>query len=57
MASIGVAPANGVRDPGRKPGGLDKLPDELNEMKLRDDKVLIIIIVTSLCFLSRGHCL
>lgn len=39
MASVGVAPVTGVRDPGRKTGGLDKLPDEMNEMKLRDDKV------------------
>ena len=44
MASISVAPPNGVRDPGRKPGGLDKLPDEMNEMKLKDDKVQIITI-------------
>lgn len=53
MASISVAPAPGVRDPGRKPGGLDKLPDELNEMKLRDDKVQIIMIISSI-FLYRS---
>lgn len=39
MASIGVAPASVARDPSRKTGGLDRLPDEMNEMKLRDDKV------------------
>lgn len=39
MTSISVAPPLGVRDPGRKAGSLDKLPDEMNEMKLRDDKV------------------
>ncbi|KAL0436022.1 UNVERIFIED_CONTAM: Shaggy-related protein kinase alpha [Sesamum radiatum] len=38
MTSLGVPPASGVRDPSRKAGGLDKLPDEMNEMKLRDDK-------------------
>lgn len=58
MASISVAPAPGVRDPGRKPGGMDKLPDELNEMKLRDDKVQMIVVASSLhFFLTTGHCL
>lgn len=50
MASISVAPATGVRDPGRKPGGLDRLPDELNEMKLRDDKVQALISRSSFFF-------
>lgn len=35
MASISLATATGVG----KPGGLDKLRDEMKEMKLRDDKV------------------
>lgn len=54
MASISVAPATGVRDPGRKPGGLDRLPDELNEMKLRDDKVQALISRSSFCFFFFG---
>ncbi|GER55145.1 protein kinase superfamily protein [Striga asiatica] len=38
MTSINVAPPSGIRDPTRKNGGLDRLPDEMNEMKLKDDK-------------------
>ncbi|GFQ07567.1 40S ribosomal protein s7 [Phtheirospermum japonicum] len=38
MSSVSVAPPTVVRDPSQKLGGLDRLPDELNEMKLKYDK-------------------
>ena len=36
MASVGVAPTSGLRESG---GGVDRLPEEMNDMKIRDDKV------------------
>lgn len=35
MASVGIAPIPGARDS----TGVDKLPEEMNDMKIRDDKV------------------
>lgn len=43
MASVGVAPA-GAREPSGHAAGVDKLPEEMNDMKIRDDKVCIIWI-------------
>lgn len=39
MASVGVAPTSGLREPSGHAVGVDKLPEELNDMKIRDDKV------------------
>lgn len=39
MASANVAPASGIGEPGGNTAGLDRLPDEMNNIKLRDDKV------------------
>ena len=39
MASVSVAPTSGIRDPSGNTAGVDKLPDEMNDMKIRDDKV------------------
>lgn len=33
--------ASGIKDPGGKVGGLDKLPEEMSGMKIKDDKVSI----------------
>ncbi|EPS68300.1 hypothetical protein M569_06467 [Genlisea aurea] len=33
-----ISSSAGVRGPAKKPGCLDRLPDEMNEMKIRDDK-------------------
>lgn len=41
MASAGVAPAPGLRGANANTAGVDKLPDEMNDMKIRDDKVTI----------------
>jgi hypothetical protein len=39
MASAGVAPTSGLREAGVHNAGVDKLPEEMNDMKIRDDKV------------------
>lgn len=41
MASVGIAPTSGLKDPGGNVGAIDKLPDEMNDMKIREDKVSI----------------
>lgn len=40
MASVGVVPA-GLREPSGHAVGVDKLPEEMNDMKIRDDKVCV----------------
>ena len=44
MASVGVAPA-GLREPSGHAVGVDKLPEEMNDMKIRDDKVCILFVL------------
>lgn len=39
MASVGVAPTSGLRESSGHAVGVDKLPEEMNDMKIRDDKV------------------
>ena len=39
MTSVSVAPASMIRDHGGSTIGVDRLPDEMNDMKIRDDKV------------------
>lgn len=39
MASVSVVAAYGLRDPGGHTVGVDRLPQEMNDMKIRDDKV------------------
>ena len=39
MASVGVAAASGMREPRNHNVGVDRLPEEMNDMKIRDDKV------------------
>jgi hypothetical protein len=39
MASGGVAPASGFIDKNASSVGVEKLPEEMNDMKIRDDKV------------------
>lgn len=39
MASVGIAPNPGARDSTTHAIGVDKLPEEMNDMKIRDDKV------------------
>ena len=37
MASVGVAPTCGITD--STSHGVDRLPEEMNDMKIRDEKV------------------
>ena len=39
MASDSIAPASRLRAPNGNTVGVDRLPDEMNDMKIRDDKV------------------
>lgn len=39
MASVGVVPSAGLREPSGQPADVDRLPEEMNDMKIRDDKV------------------
>ena len=41
MASVGMAPTSGLRE--SSAAGVDKLPVEMNDMKIRDDKVCIYL--------------
>lgn len=40
MASVGVAPDSCLRESSGHTVGVDKLPEEMNDMKIRDDKVI-----------------
>lgn len=44
MASVSVIPASGVREPSGNTAAVERLPDEMNGMKIRDDRVSGIII-------------
>lgn len=39
MASISVVPSMGLRNTSGTIGAVDRLPDEMKDMKIRDDKV------------------
>lgn len=39
MASVGVAPTSSVRESSGHAAGTDRLPEEMNDMKITDDKV------------------
>lgn len=45
MASVSVVPKSGTRDPSENGAGVDRLPDEMNDMKIRDDKVDVWLCV------------
>ena len=40
MATVGVAPASGIRQASSDGGVVDRLPEELSDMRIRDDKVV-----------------
>lgn len=39
MASVSVVPTLGTREPSENSAAVDRLPDEMNDMKIGDDKV------------------
>lgn len=43
MASVSIAPITGARDSTAHATGVDKLPEEMNDMKIRDDKVCFLM--------------
>jgi glycogen synthase kinase 3 beta len=45
MASLGVAPASGLRDAGGSTLAVDNLPDEMSRMNLRDERVCLCVMV------------
>ncbi|KAJ6955793.1 shaggy-related protein kinase alpha-like [Populus alba x Populus x berolinensis] len=45
MASVSVVPASGLRDTRGNTTGVDKLPDEMNDMKISDDKEMEAAVV------------
>lgn len=38
MASVNVVPSSGLREHSSNPVGVDRLPEEMNDMKIRDEK-------------------
>ncbi|PIA60864.1 hypothetical protein AQUCO_00300407v1 [Aquilegia coerulea] len=45
MASVSMVPSSGMREPTGNAVGADRLPDEMNDMKIRDDKEMEATIV------------
>ncbi|KAK3016992.1 hypothetical protein RJ639_006558 [Escallonia herrerae] len=45
MASVGVAPTSVLREPSGHPIGVDRLPEEMNDMRIRDDKEMEATVV------------
>lgn len=44
MASVSVLPVSGVREPSGNTVAVERLPDELNDMKIRDDRVSDLVL-------------
>ncbi|CAA0827261.1 Shaggy-related protein kinase alpha [Striga hermonthica] len=42
---LGMAPASGLRESGTRAVGVDRLPEEMNDMKIRDDKEIEATVV------------
>ena len=45
MASVGVVPTSYLRESSGHTGGVDKLPEEMNDMKIRDEKEMEATVV------------
>lgn len=45
MASVSMAPVSGLRDPAGNAVAFDRLPDEMNDMKIRDEKDMEAAVV------------
>ena len=39
MASVSVVPPSGVREPSGTTHAAERLPEEMNDMRIRDDRV------------------
>lgn len=51
MASVGLPPTSSCREPNGHFVGADTLPDEMNDMKIRDDKVHIYLQLSNSVFI------
>ena len=54
MALVGVGPASGLRD--SRSNAVDRLPEEMNDLKLRDDKVIDASLSFRLSLLLKYNC-
>ncbi|XP_020592250.1 shaggy-related protein kinase NtK-1-like [Phalaenopsis equestris] len=45
MASVSVAPLSGMKNASSNTFGMDRLPDEINDLKIRDDKDVEVTVV------------
>lgn len=55
MASMGVVSTSSLREPaGHNAAGVDRLPEEMNDMKIRDDKVCLHLLML-LSFISNRY--
>ena len=45
MASVSIVPTSGLREHNGNTVGVDRLPDEINDMKIRDDKEVEATVV------------
>lgn len=55
MASLGMLPPSGLRDHSENAGAVDRLPNEINDMKIRDDKVnlnypIFFVLILIICY-------
>lgn len=57
MTSVGVAPTSGLREAsGHGAAGVDRLPEEMNDMKIRDDRVWIFALFLILALFQECLC-
>ncbi|KRX92439.1 Shaggy-related protein kinase NtK-1, partial [Trichinella patagoniensis] len=45
MASVSMAPSSGLKNASGDAFGIDRLPDEINDLKIRDDKEVEATVV------------
>ncbi|KAM0947563.1 putative protein-serine/threonine kinase CMGC-GSK family [Dioscorea sansibarensis] len=45
MASVSMVPSSGFKNTGSSNVGVDKLPDEMNDMRIRDDKEIVATVI------------
>ncbi|RZC74080.1 hypothetical protein C5167_049556 [Papaver somniferum] len=45
MASVSVPPTAGFKEPSSNTAGIDRLPEEMNEMKIKDDNEIEATVV------------
>ena len=56
MASVSVVPTLGTKEPSENSAGVDRLPEEMNDMKIRDDKVHAGLYICVCAHMISFHC-